>query len=338
MIFFDDGELEIALCTYNRPTFVKEWLAHYYEGLLERNIGLTVFDSSINDETSTLIASFNKLNNGKIKYQRVDSNCSIGLKPTIPMMSIDSKYVWVCGDSRVHPFLDLDTKVFPLIKRSIDFITFFIVDNESNDGKIYYNKSEFLNDCLISLTCIGLSIYKTALFDRLRFDATFRSNCNNKYEDNYGFAWIGYFLESFALGNYSAAFVKIDITDLLPRKKKQQWSTKFYECWAVDLCDLLDALPECYQNRQFIPQNTWKSLKFDTRMKCYFARKYGDLTSKKYDLYASKGYLTRITKKTKRLRFFAKAPLFLLFIITIPDRIVLYLKIIKRKIVKLLCF
>ena len=92
MIVFDDLELEIALCTYNREEFVKEWLNHYYEGAALRNIGLAIYDSSTNNDTEEFVNLFNKSHKGrKIGYYRIPSETTIGLKPLSPILMSKSR-------------------------------------------------------------------------------------------------------------------------------------------------------------------------------------------------------------------------------------------------------
>ena len=198
MIKFDNNEFEIAIATYNRSEFIEEWLDKCYLDITSRNIALSIYDSSTDDKTKEYIETFNDHVENKITYVRVDSNIEIGYKPMLPILNSKAKYVWVAGDSRYHNFKELDKKVFPYIKQGLDFILICIASNMENDGKIYKNDGEFLKECLISTTCIGLSIYKRELFDALKKDRSWMKECDRKYRHNYGFGWLGYFYEVFA--------------------------------------------------------------------------------------------------------------------------------------------
>ncbi|HBI62765.1 MAG TPA: hypothetical protein DDY31_16425, partial [Lachnospiraceae bacterium] len=150
---FEAGELEIALVTYNRCDFVKEWLKQCYEQIKIRNIHLSIYDSSTYDDTETYIKEFQaEKNDVGLEYHHVDSNINIGYKPMLPILNSKSKYVWVAGDSRYHDFECLDRKVFPYLKKDIDYVIFHILNNEENDGKIYTNKNELLKECFVSMT------------------------------------------------------------------------------------------------------------------------------------------------------------------------------------------
>lgn len=305
---FESGELEIALVTYNRCDFVKEWLERCYEQIKIRNIHLSVYDSSICDDTETYIKEFkNEKNDMELEYHHVDSNINIGYKPMLPILNSKSKYVWVSGDSRYHDFECLDKKVFPYLKKDIDYVIFHIINNEENDGKIYTNKNELLRECFVSMTCIGLSIYKVSMFDALKYDKFLMDKCNKKYKNNYGFAWIGYFLEIFALGKHKALFSVVSGIDLGVGIKIPTWFKRCYGCWIEDLCTLMDAVAENYQYTEIVMRDTWTYISLDSPGFCDFARRKGDLNVETYRKYKDNGMLDRVTRKAARLERFADA-------------------------------
>lgn len=55
VIKFNDNEFEIAICAYNRPEYIVEWLDKCYEAAKIRNISISVYDSSTDDETRLLL-------------------------------------------------------------------------------------------------------------------------------------------------------------------------------------------------------------------------------------------------------------------------------------------
>lgn len=307
MIRFDDNEFEIAIVTYNRPAFVKEWMDKCYESVKARNISLSIFDSSSNDETEELVKSLTG-EGYEIKYARVCSETPIGYKPMLPILSSSSKYLWVCGDSRYHDFDDLDQKVFPYIKDDIDYILISVGFNDQNSGKIYSDRSELLRECFISTTCIGLSIYKLSLFAGLKADPHWMAECDRKYKENYGFGWLGYFFEAFAQGDHKAAFITIALHNIFLGSKKQAWAPRFYECWVENLCGIMDGIPESYTTKAVVPRETWTAMKLAGTHYSYVARMSGGLTPAIYEKYKQNGMLARVTDQEKKIRFFAYAP------------------------------
>lgn len=315
IVRFNDYELEIAIVTYNRVEFIKKWIELCGEDVIDRNIRLSIYDSSTNDETEKYIEELNLKRAIKIDYYHIDPEIEIGYKPMLPILASSAKYVWVSGDSRYHDFNELDQKVFPYIKANIDYILLYTTYNEKHDGKIYTDLTEFIHDCFISSTCIGLSIYKTIMFDVLKRDNKLMEECDKKFRNNYGFGWLGYFYTVFAKGKNKAVFTVVNILSILPQKKKQIWAKRFYECWVKNLCEIADFIPDIYQRKDMIPYETWKRMKLDSFAYCYRARVSGGLTPQIFQEYKMNGMLSRVTKKNKRVEFFAKAPLLVINII-----------------------
>ena len=96
------------------------------------------------------------------------------------------------------------------------------------------------------------------------------------------------------------------------KKKTQSWAVRFYGCWADDLCQIIDNIPDVYRGKNNIPKNTWKVMKLDNFTYGYLARKYGDLNAEKYEQMASNGMLDRITDNPKRIKFYATAPMWII--------------------------
>lgn len=306
---FDDNELEIAIVTYNRSGFIKEWLEKCYESIAQRNISLSIYDSSTDGKTELFLKKDTRY---KLNYVKIDSSENIGYKPMFPILNSHSKYVWVSGDSRYHDFDELDKKVFIHIKNDIDYICMQIATNSENDGKIYQEKENFLRDCFVSMTCIGLSIYKTSLFDLLKTNQNVRKQCDSDFRDNYAFSWLGYFLSMYSYGSYKTAFVVTKIYDIKEKEKKQVWMKRFLESWCQNVCELMDNIPDCYGNKEFIIEDTWKKMKYFTMDSCYKARISGGINKSIYEKYISNGMLNRLHTNIDRIRIFATYPEFII--------------------------
>lgn len=92
-MIFEDNELEIALATYNRALFVEQWLMNCYEPACVRNISISIYDSSTNDETKDFIQNFNERVSRKVNYIKISSDTIIGYKPMYPILNSKCKYV-----------------------------------------------------------------------------------------------------------------------------------------------------------------------------------------------------------------------------------------------------
>lgn len=306
---FEENELEIAIVTYNRSGFIKEWLEYCYPSVKERNIRLSIYDSSTDDETKNCIEDFNRNHVALIRYHQVPSSVEVGYKPMFPLLESDAKYIWVMGDSRYHDFSVLDEKVFPYLKSDIDYVSLCIKNNEENDGKVYENLEELLRECFVSITCIGLSIIRTEIFAPLKINRSLSKYCDQKYKNNYAFAWIGYFLEMYQRGGKKAVFTVVPILEILPDQKKQTWFKRFYGCWCEDLCNLLDAVPDSYGNVDLVLRETWKYMGLDSVNYCYQTRRQGDLNVETFKKYRNNGMLARVTRHSRRMETFATIPL-----------------------------
>lgn len=308
IVTFDPGEFEIALVTYNRSDFVAEWLEHCYFQVKIRNISLSIWDSSTNHDTEKYIKIFNQKNSSNIAYYHVDSETSVGYKPMFPLLNVASKYIWISGDSRRHDFNLLDQKIFPYLKQDIDYVIFHAISNEENDGKVYSERNEFLQDCFLSVTCIGLSIFKSSIFEPLKTNYKLKNEYDKKYKNNYGFSWIGYFLEMFALKNYRALFSIVPIIEIRSKQKIRSWFKRYYHCWVEDLCNLLDGVSEKYKNIDIVLKDTWKYLALDRPSICYEVRKAGDLNLQTFYKYKNNGMLDKVSMQLDRLERFATCP------------------------------
>lgn len=311
MIRFEDNEFEIALCTYNRCEFVKKWIELNYQQAVSRNIGIRIVDSSTNNETHNYIESFNKSQSVPVQYLRIDSSTIIGYKPMVALLSSTTKYTWVAGDSRFHDYDELDRTVFPHIKNGIDYITLHIVNNIQNAGKIYTDYSEFIHDCFVSTTCIGLSIYKNSIFDCIKSNSNKMMQYDSLFKKNYGFAWLGYFFTAFSEGRYKAVFEKVNVYNILPDRKKQTWAKRFYGCWLDDLCQIVDDIPDIYKDKEKIPFEVWRDMNLWGESHCYTSRKYGDLNKESFNKYIENGMLKRITEDYRTIKYYACAPIFM---------------------------
>lgn len=305
---FEDGELEIALVTANRPRFVEEWLRRNLIYFIERNIFFSIYDSSDNDDTETLIVERYSSISTNIHYHRIDNSVSIGYKPILPIRASECKYIWITGDSRDHKVDDLDRKLFSLIKKGdTDYIVLHIDNNDENDGKRYYDKSIFLRECFLSMTCIGLSIYRVGLFRELFADNNLVEECMKKYDKNFAFAWIGYFLEAYARYGKNAVFLCIPIFNILPGDKIQSWYKRFYRCWCSDLCSLMDGIDNYYEHTDVVIKETWIYMNIDMPINVHKTKLMCDLTPDLFEKYYANGLWNRVTDNVDIYRDFAYA-------------------------------
>lgn len=309
MVAFEDGELEIAMVTYNRCEFVADWLDGCYGEMRKRNIHFSIYDSSTNDDTEIYIRQFKeKEMDTDIEFHRIDSEFLMGLKPMLPLLRSRSKYVWVAGDSIYWDYAMLDSEIFPRLKQDIDCVVCYVNGCDENIEKIYTDMQEFINTAFVSLTCMGATICKTSIMDPLKNNNGLRVSCDRKYGSNYGFGWLGYFLEMLLLQNHTAFYslAKRPIA-IRSNQKTPTWRKSYYHCWVKDLLEILDGIADQCRGTDRIAKDTWKRVGLDDPNTCYYARKYGDLTPETYEKFKKSGMLDRCTGHVDRMERFAYA-------------------------------
>lgn len=304
---FRDNELGVVLVTYRRHEFVREWFENCFIELCERNIGVAVYDSSDNQLTRDVVESFSHLHNVPVQYVYISDKLSVGHVVWEAIKQAKTDYVWVVGDSRRHSFEELDKKVFPYIKKQYEHIVLETIDNGENDGKIYTNRHEMIYDCLISMTCTGFYIYRRSIFDRVLQDKNMFEECNSKYEDNYGFTWMGYFLKAYSLNDeYKTVFTRVKTYTIAPVKKIVRWNDFFFKCWVSDLCNIVDNCDSTYGVSDDLLKKVWNYLALDMSFKLFENRKAGVLNKHVYDKYAI--LIKRVSEHAEKIRDYAYSP------------------------------
>lgn len=306
MIVFDDNELEIALVTYNRSSFVQEWFDTCCEELCERNIIISVYDSSNDGKTKSIVEAASSKHKHKINYIYISEQLSVGHVVWEVIKNSKAKYIWPVGDSRRQNVEELDEKVFPYIKANYDHIVLGLVDNWENDGTVYRNKHDMLYDCFISMTCTGYYIYRRALFEPLLQNKELLAECDKKYDTNYGFTWMGYFLTAYSMDeNYETVFSCVRTIGIAPEKKVVRWNKCFFKCWCNDLCNIVDNCSDVYRAEDDLLKKVWKYLAFDMAFSLYKNCQDGVLNPEIFE--KNEHELSRVSEDVEKIRCFAYA-------------------------------
>lgn len=310
MIRFADGEFEVALMTYRRPVYVSGWLSRCLGPAADRNMMVSVYDSSPDRETEHVVREASEGLSYPVEYHRVEPETIIGYKPMLAILGTRARYLWVAGDSRYHDFSELDERVLGhLISGENEYVVINTGNNAQMPDTTFSDRDELIEAAFIPSTCIGLSFYDMSLFDQVRTGGPMRIECDRLFRNNYGFAWMGYFWTAFSEFGHAGRVANVGTYDVLPGPKRQAWARRFYGCWADDLLELVDGLPDSYACKETIPRMTWETMRLHSAHYSRLARRFGDLDRETYRRLSESGDLARLTEQTARIRFFAEAPL-----------------------------
>ena len=306
MIIFENGELEIAMVTYNRCGFVSEWLEHCYDNMQKRNIHFSIWDSSTNNDTEEYISRFMDLKkDSDIEYHHVDSDIAMGYKAMLPLLNSDSKYIWIQADARYYDFDMMDSKVFPYLKNDIDCVLLSYCDGAVNDGKVYSDKDFFFRDGFISTILYGALILKGEMFEPIKCDTDMKRECDKKYKENWACAFLGYIWEMYAYKKYKALLINIPITYINDGKKTSVWAAKFYDVVIGELCNIMNHLSAMYSYTDIALKIVWEWQWLDKAERTYMSRKDGSWNEDAYRKYKTCGMLDRCTTHGDRMARFA---------------------------------
>lgn len=318
--------IEIIISTYNRSSILESWINNNYKQCTEIGIGLSIYDSSTNDETEKLVNIINAKNIlPKIKYVRKESSIRVDEKVLLSIIESSADFVWPLGDSTSINFTDVKNKVLPFLRKDYDFVCVFGNTRLNNDGKTYTRPIDFFGDCFWHATWLGGIIFNKKIFSSLKNKDIYETMLY-KYDRNDGFSYLGIFFELIAYRNVKAAFTVIKTDGAIGRKKVQGWLKRYMEVWCDNLIYFVDTIPEYYNaQKDKVLKETWQILDLGD-IWSYKARLAGGLSKEIYEHYDQLGYIDRVLDDKSRIRRFATLPRPLLkpyyYIVRISKKIV----------------
>jgi len=301
-----NNSIEIAIATYNRANILALWLEKCYKTATNIGFVISVYDSSTNDDTAELIATFNRDKENKVKYVRVDTSVRLDDKIMMSLLETECDYVWPLGDSRVFDFCKVEKKVIPFTDNGYDIACLWGDLPLGNDGKTYTNVVEFFNDCFWHATWLGGIIYKRTVFD-FDFQDDIYIRHMSIFNRNDGFSNNGIMFNVLAKKNN----LKISVSAIgriyeLSKCKEPGWLKRYIEVWGDNLCYMIDNLDERYNPfKEKVLKEVWEVLDLDKAEWCYRAKKAGGLTPEIYEYYDSYGLLDRVSNRKDNIRYFA---------------------------------
>lgn len=319
MVIFEDNELEAALVTYNRPLAVKVTLEKYAKEFIVRNIKLSIYDSSEENDTYDIVREFNRLNAEYVEYHRVDSSVGAGDKPIIALLGSKCKYIWVLADKRIASFYDLDKYIFPKV-RDDDYMALILATenwiqrNSLPTEKEYDNLQKCLIETLPEQSWVGKTIYKKEIFDGYCFDEKLIEDIRNEFEDELpGYRFLA--LEILALSQKKSSFkayMHMTNVDFYLDNSVKSWNSNYYRFMFGHWVVLLKYITKGLWNSENYIKNYFNSRESENCLfseeALYFSRVTADL-QEVYDEFLERGFFDYAPINQSLIHFYAKAPI-----------------------------
>ena len=251
-MYLQKNELEIAMITRNRSAFVSEWLENNFAELQKRNISLSIWDSSDNDDTKVVVEAYSGRHACTIRYERVAADTAVGHKVIWPLLGVDAEYVWPVADRRAFYWQEIDEKVLPLVRFGFASITLQLPQFHSCE-KIFTDVDAYSCESLSAISCVGQVLFNTQIFKYIRNDAATRAAYEKKYAYARGFAFLGYVYEALARSTALNVITTID-SKQSKRASRCSWLNEYTQMIYNELPKLLDNLPEAYVHRHDLPR------------------------------------------------------------------------------------
>ena len=151
--------LSIVIPTYNRSTFISEFLHYHYTQIIKYNIEVFVLDNNSEDQTSEIVKEWNKKSE-LIKYCKNDVNLG-GVKNVQKAFAIPTtEYFWVLGDTYKIPQNGILKSLEIINTKQPDFIIFNLANRGPIEERLYTDKNQVLNDLGAVCSCLSVTIFK----------------------------------------------------------------------------------------------------------------------------------------------------------------------------------
>ena len=155
------GNISLALCipTYERSSFVEDFLVNCSAYYVQAGIDIYYYDSSISDETKNVVCGWPDQNH--IHYVRMPSD----LHPNVKVYKIFQGYglkkeydfIWLSNDGLQSSQAAI-AQIVENLKLSYDVIVPNSADYENIGTKVFTDRDEFMKDCAWRMTLFGAAI------------------------------------------------------------------------------------------------------------------------------------------------------------------------------------
>jgi len=234
-----DSLLSISIPTRDRALAVKQNISRLIPAIKKYNISLYISDGSTDDKTYKIYLDLNKAYKN-IFYHKVPNNSGHDFNIVNAIQIVDSKYVWVLGDS-VKTDLALISNIINIIK---EFKPTIIGVNSIN-RKINLQTGNYsdYNEVLLKLGW-HLTLTGTTIYQKSSLNKTIKFNLNNFRN----FPQIHLIFDSL-IERPSFYWVNDYVILVNRNKKKSYWSNKLFDVFLDDWSNAIHNLVNNYSYR-----------------------------------------------------------------------------------------
>ncbi len=257
--------MHLALCipTYESPKIVEDFLINCAPYYVECGIDIYFYDSSRGDGTKKVIEQFGL--SGRIHYIAVSADVKPDEKAFMIFqgygMTKEYDFIWLSGDGVQYPKEGVQF-ILSHLETKFDLVT---LNSRNRNGviqpEIICDVNNYFETCAVQLTLYGAAILNThTLLHGVEWDY-YKGVCLK--DSIAGFAHISFLfhrileLEQFCGLNLKLGKYRYRLST---EKKTSSWYQNCFSTWVYKWTEVIEALPDYYENKTAIVMVQGKSL------------------------------------------------------------------------------
>ncbi len=286
-----EPKVKIAYCipTYKRSNLVAEFLEQFASEYGRRGIDIYIYDSSPDNETRRVAESFQRKMSFLYYFHLSEElhECEKAFRIFQKFgMKKEYDFIWLCGDSTRYAVEAIDV-IMPQLSLHYDLVHVDSKDTGEAGDREYDNYCEYFTDC-------G---WHTAVFGDLILNChtMLKDVCWEKYEADFiregfiGFAHVCFYFNRFlelprfrvkhlSTGGSSYCYIS-------KLKKRSGWYHRAFDVLVGDFVRDIDALPDCYMNKDEVIRSHIKAVLIENEESLYQFRIDGVYNADVYNRY-----------------------------------------------------
>ena len=247
-------KLAICLPTYRHPEMIDEMLVRCLDFYDRYDVDLYVYDSSPDNSTEDIVASFCK-NDQHIIYKQIDEDVQSNVKALNGLREIYEKgiyeYLWICPD-----YFQLKEEglrqILDEMKNAPEAIILNYRDVTGIGYKVYFDINDLFLEMAWHMSSYPATIIRSDLLDEIGWEGM-----SDKYfkEDRVSLSHIGLYFEALAKKNKVKAIhipIGSDEVGISSYRKDSMWNYATFMVWCEHWPNTVYALPDIYENKESV--------------------------------------------------------------------------------------